>query len=69
MYLQITSEYYTHTTNISQEEKEEGLLEELDKFTKNMVEISESMSSVCKFFHAAITLEKENLFKPGTNKI
>ena len=65
MYLQITSAYYTHTTNISPKQKESGLFEEMDKFAKNMVEISESMSSVCEFFHAAITLEKEHLFHPG----
>ena len=69
MYLQITSEYYTHTTNMSQEEKESGLFEELDKFAKNMVEISDSMSCVCDFFHAAITLEKEHLYKPGATII
>lgn len=65
MYLQITSTFYTHTTNISQEEKELGLFEEMDEFAKDMVEISESMLRVCAFFHAAITLEKEHVFNPG----
>jgi hypothetical protein len=65
MYLQITSSYYTHNTNISQEEKESGLFEEIDKFNKSMVEISESVSSVCEFFHAATTLEEGHLFEPG----
>ena len=68
MYLQITSAYYTHTTNICQEEKEIGLFEEIDKFAKNIVDISESMLSVCKYFHAAITLER-HLFKPGATII
>ena len=65
MYLQITSTYFTYTTNISKEEKESRLSEEEDKFDKNLAEIFKSMSSVCKFFHAARTLEKENLFNPG----
>ena len=65
MYLQITSAYYTHTTNIRQKQKDLGLFEEIDKFGKNMMEISGSMSRVCAFFHAAITLKKGHLFKPG----
>ena len=65
MYLQITSAYYTNTTKISQEVKELGLFEEMDKFAKSMNEISESMSSIFVFFHAAITLKKEHLFNPG----
>ena len=65
MYLLITSAYYTHNTNISQEEREVALFEEIDKFAKNMVEISKSMSRVCAFFHAAITLSKEHRFRPG----
>ena len=65
MYLQITTAYYTHNTNISQEENEMGLFEETDKFAKNMIHISKSMSTVCMFFHAAITLSKEHLFNPG----
>ena len=67
MYLQIASAYYTHTTKISQEGKQVGLFQELEHFAKNMVEISESMSKVCRFFHAVIKLEKGHLFNPGTN--
>ena len=66
MYLQITSNYFTYTTNISQEERESGQSEEQDKFDKNMIQISESMSSVCIFFHAAKALKKKYLFNPGT---
>ena len=66
MYLQITSAYYTHNTFINQEEKKAGLFQEMELFAKNMVEISESMSKVCGFFHAVIKLEKGHLFNPGT---
>ena len=68
MYLQITSTYYAHNTIISQEEKDSGLFEEIDKFSRNMVEISESMSSICEFFHAALTMDKGHCFKPGNTK-
>ena len=54
--------YYKHTNNISHEEKEAGLLKEMDKFFKKQVEISGIMSCVCEFFHAAISLERDNLF-------
>ena len=65
MYLQITYTYYTHTTNISQEEKEAGLREEIDKLEKNTVETSQCMLGVCKFFYAALTLKQKHLFNPG----
>ena len=65
LYLQITSAYYTHSTIISQEEKEVGLFGEMEKFSKDMVAISESMSDVCGFFHAAIKLKKGHCFNPG----
>ena len=65
MYLQITSAYYTHNTNITQGEKEVGLFQEMEKFAKDMVTISKSMSGVCGFFHAAIKMKKEHCFKPG----
>ena len=65
MYLQITSAYYTHSTIINQEEKEVGLFGEMEKFSKDMVAISKSMSDVCRLFHAAIKLKKEHHFNPG----
>ena len=65
MYLQITSAYYTNNPNISHEEKEVGLFGEMDKFAKDMVAISKSMSEVCGLFHAAIKLKKEHHFNPG----
>ena len=65
MYLQITSAYYTHNNNISQEEKEVGLFQQMEKFAKDMIAISKSMSGVCRFFHAAIKLKKEHCLNPG----
>ena len=67
MYQQITYTYYTYTTNISQKEKKSRSSAEMEKFDKNLAEIFESMSSVCIFFHAAETLERENLFNPGAS--
>ena len=65
LYLLVTSTYYTHNTNISKEDREVGVFMEMEKFVVDIVLISKSMSRVCAFFHAAITLPKEHLFRPG----
>jgi hypothetical protein len=67
MYLQITSACYTHCTSISNRSKESAMLEGFKLFTDDMKIISESMTAVCPFFHAAITLKNEDQFQPGKN--
>ena len=41
------------------------MLEGFKLFTDDMKIISESMTAVCPFFHAAITLKNEDQFQPG----
>ena len=43
------------------------MLEGFKLFTDDMKIISESMTAVCPFFHAAITLKNEDQFQPGKN--
>jgi len=75
LYMQIKINYYQHHDDYNTEDKEIHILEEVENFTSNVLQIQSEIKHVCKYFFVASSLPADSPFfkavrsdMPGLNE-
>ena len=65
LYMQIKINYYQHHDDYNTEDKETHILDEVEKFTSNVLQIQSEIKHVCKYFFLACSLPADSPFFKG----